>query len=121
MARAKRHPHAHLSARKPSEIAGPGALVVDEVGAEALLGVSRYLLRRMRNEGRGPALIRLGRLVRYRVRDLEKFIDEHREESSRPKAAPVVAVGAPGRSGTRPAAGEPGFPATAGKPAGGAE
>jgi predicted DNA-binding transcriptional regulator AlpA len=39
------------------------------------LGVSVACLRRWRMERRGPAFIHLGRLVRYRVADLESWLD----------------------------------------------
>jgi hypothetical protein len=49
-------------------------LVVREVVAARLLGVSVAALRRWRRERRGPPFVRLERCVGYPVADLEAFV-----------------------------------------------
>jgi predicted site-specific integrase-resolvase len=49
-------------------------LVVDQATAARMLGVSVSTLRRWGREGRGPRVIRLSRLVRYRPSDLRRFL-----------------------------------------------
>jgi predicted DNA-binding transcriptional regulator AlpA len=48
---------------------------VDEVRLAARLGVSRSTLQSWRYSGRGPRWIKLGRLIRYRVTDVNAFLD----------------------------------------------
>ena len=43
--------------------------------AADLLGVSESKLEHMRSCGRGPAFIRIGRQVRYRIADIHAFLD----------------------------------------------
>jgi predicted site-specific integrase-resolvase len=59
------------------------ALVVDQRTAATMLGVSVSTLRRWHREGRGPQLIRMWRLVRYRPEDLLRFLDRFESESAR--------------------------------------
>jgi predicted site-specific integrase-resolvase len=49
-------------------------LVVDQATAARMLGVSVSTLRRWGREGKGPRVIRLSRLVRYRPSDLRRFL-----------------------------------------------
>ena len=49
-------------------------IVVDEVGASDIIGVSRSSLQKMRVYGNGPIFVKIGNRVRYRVSDLEKFL-----------------------------------------------
>jgi predicted DNA-binding transcriptional regulator AlpA len=49
-----------------------------EGDASRYLGMSRAWLRQSRMRGRGPAFIRIGRSVRYRLADLEAWLDAHR-------------------------------------------
>src|SRR5262249_15646182 len=51
-----------------------GPLVVDQETAAGMLGVDASTLRRWHREGRGPPRIRIGRLVRYRPKGLERFL-----------------------------------------------
>lgn len=46
-----------------------------ERSAAALLGVSVALLRKWRRTGAGPAYLRIGKLVRYRLSALRSFMD----------------------------------------------
>ncbi len=56
---------------------------VDERDASRLIGLSTSYLRQARMRNVGPAYVRIGRAVRYRVADLERFLDEHRVETRR--------------------------------------
>jgi hypothetical protein len=46
-----------------------------EKPAATVLGVSVALLRKWRRTGGGPLYVRLGKLVRYRLSDLQRFVD----------------------------------------------
>lgn len=62
---------------------------VDESDAAAYLAMSRAWLRKVRGQNRGPAYLRIGRSIRYRVADLDAWLDQHRvdtRDSRRPKA-----------------------------------
>jgi hypothetical protein len=50
---------------------------LDTRQAARFLGASTALLRKWRRTGDGPAFARLQKLVRYRRRDLEAFIEAH--------------------------------------------
>jgi hypothetical protein len=52
--------------------------------AAALLRHSLSTLRRWRRLGTGPTFFRFGRIIRYRLEDLQKFIETHR---SRPEVS----------------------------------
>ena len=54
-------------ARDPSPL-------IDEPALAAKLGVSRSTLQSWRYAGRGPRFIKLGRIVRYRVADVDEFL-----------------------------------------------
>jgi hypothetical protein len=56
------------------------AHTVPEPIAADYLGLSRAYLRQGRQHGRGPAYIRIGRTIRYRVADLDAFLAQHRVE-----------------------------------------
>lgn len=92
MARKK---HAHTHARPPSAMVGEGSLLLDTVGAEKLTGFSTHVFRTWRRTGRGPTIIQVGRTVRYRRSDLEKFVEEH-------AISPVDFVAATRRKATAP-------------------
>ena len=53
--------------------AGFGELV-DEVTLAVRLGVARSTLQSWRYSGRGPRWIKLGRLIRYRVSDVDAYL-----------------------------------------------
>lgn len=44
------------------------------------IGMSRPWLRLQRMRGTGPTYIKLGRAVRYDIRDLDKWLEAHRVE-----------------------------------------
>jgi len=48
---------------------------VPERSAAAVLGVSVALLRKWRQTRGGPPYLRIGKLVRYRISDLRRFMD----------------------------------------------
>ena len=53
--------------------------LLDEKGAARFLGLSVYTLRNWRHQLRPPNYIKLGgRAVRYRLADLEQFIEDSR-------------------------------------------
>ena len=54
--------------------AGFGELV-DEASLAARLGVSRSTLQSWRYSARGPRWIKLGRLIRYRVADVDAYLE----------------------------------------------
>lgn len=55
-------------------IAGVASPLIDEPALAAKLGVSRSTLQSWRYAGRGPRFIKLGRMVRYRVADIDEFL-----------------------------------------------
>jgi hypothetical protein len=48
-------------------------LLNEKQAAEEWLKISRFTLRKMRHEGRGPKFLRIGRQVRYRPEDLDEY------------------------------------------------
>ena len=57
-----------------------------EIEAAARLGLKVATLRAWRNQGRGPAYLRLGRAIRYLSTDIDDFLQSHRQvpHGSRP-------------------------------------
>ncbi len=53
----------------------PPTQLLPERDAARYIGMSRDFLRHQRMHGRGPAYARLGRSVRYRIGDLESWLD----------------------------------------------
>jgi Helix-turn-helix domain len=51
-----------------------------EAEVSGIMKCTKAALRRWRREGRGPRFLRIGRLIRYRVSDLEEFLDKHASE-----------------------------------------
>ncbi len=49
-----------------------------ETDAAARLGLKVATLRAWRNQGRGPAYVRLGRAIRYLSTDLDEFLHSNR-------------------------------------------
>lgn len=50
---------------------------LNEQDAAAYLDVSRDYLKKKRRFGGGPAFIRIARMIRYRVSDLDGFLEAH--------------------------------------------
>jgi predicted DNA-binding transcriptional regulator AlpA len=97
-AKPKRNPRAHLHARAPHEIAGSSPILLDEVGIERLTGISKHQLRALRGAGRGPNLVRVGRLVKYRLADVERWLSENTVSAADFKVAKRAAA-TPGNAG----------------------
>src|SRR5262245_27731515 len=55
-------------------LSGPTDLI-DELALANRLGVSRSTLQSWRYSGRGPRFIKLGRMVRYRVADVDAYLN----------------------------------------------
>jgi hypothetical protein len=53
-------------------------VTTDENGAAVFLDVKVSCMRAWRQPRQGPAYVRVGRLIRYRLQDLEKFLQENR-------------------------------------------
>lgn len=51
--------------------------LTDEATLALRLGVSRATLQSWRYAGRGPSYIKIGRLIRYREADVERFLVEN--------------------------------------------
>ena len=51
---------------------------LNEAQAAARLGLKVATLRAWRNQGRGPAYVRLGRAIRYLTTDLDEFLNFNR-------------------------------------------
>ncbi|MFN7916898.1 MAG: helix-turn-helix domain-containing protein [Vicinamibacterales bacterium] len=60
--------------------AAPTPATLFENDAANYVGFSTAYLRLCRSKGRGPAFIRVGRSIRYRVADLDAWLDAHRVE-----------------------------------------
>ena len=54
------------------------ARAVTEREAAKFIGYSVYWLRWARRQNRGPAYLQVGRSIRYRVVDLESWLEAHR-------------------------------------------
>ena len=68
---------------------GPTNQPLTETDAAARLGLKVATLRAWRNQGRGPAYVRLGRAIRYLSTDLDEFLHSNRHN---PRATQVGAV-----------------------------
>lgn len=55
-------------------------LQYDYQGAAAMLSLSPAALRDLVYKGRGPATIRIGRRTFFAHKDLEAFVERHREQ-----------------------------------------
>jgi hypothetical protein len=52
-------------------------ILIEKIAAEKI-GVAVQTLRNWRHQRRGPAYLKLGRSVRYRLDDLNKFMENNR-------------------------------------------
>jgi len=57
----------------------PLKLLLDYEEAAAALAMTRAALRDLVYSGRGPAVTKIGRRIFFAIRDLEDFVDRHRE------------------------------------------
>ena len=55
--------------------------LLNEAGAAEFLSIPATTLTRWRFERRGPAFIKVGKAVRYRRADLERFLETGRVET----------------------------------------
>jgi predicted DNA-binding transcriptional regulator AlpA len=53
-----------------------GARAINESELARLANISTAVLRKWRREGKGPRFVKLGRLVRYLVRDVNTWLDD---------------------------------------------
>ena len=68
-----------LTAEETAAPVGTGETrYMDTVAAAAYLGLSRQTLERWRLDMRGPTYIKVGRAVRYSLRDLDAFMAGNR-------------------------------------------
>jgi hypothetical protein len=80
------------------EWTGSEVLLLDYDGAARALSMSRAALRDLVYKGRGPRVTKIGRRTFFAVRDLEAFIDRHREPAAMKIHEPlIVAKRKPGR------------------------
>jgi len=56
---------------------------VDETSASEIIGCAPRTLANWRSQRRGPRFIRVGRLIRYRIEDLQAFLDAGAVEADR--------------------------------------
>jgi hypothetical protein len=63
------------------EWTGSEVLLLDYDGAARALSMSRPALRDLVYKGRGPRVTKIGRRTFFAVKDLEAFIDRHRESA----------------------------------------
>jgi predicted DNA-binding transcriptional regulator AlpA len=65
----------------------PADRLIDPQGAGLRLGVNAETLKRWRSKGTGPRYVRVARSrVRYRVRDLDDWLDAHTVTPGAPAA-----------------------------------
>jgi excisionase family DNA binding protein len=61
-------------------------IVFDQQSAARALGVSVSTLRRWARDGNGPTVVKIGRLVRYRPADLDRFVRVQQRSTLAPNA-----------------------------------
>lgn len=66
-------------------------LLLDYDAAAAMLSLSRPALRDLVYRNRGPRTVRLGRRTMFAVKDLEAFVEAHRQPERPVSISPVVA------------------------------
>jgi len=59
----------------------PSIFLYDEREAAKIISCSVALLRKWRLFDQGPSYCKIGRLVRYRLDDLNAFLDQHRVQT----------------------------------------
>jgi predicted DNA-binding transcriptional regulator AlpA len=70
---------------------GTQVIMLEEAAANHL-GVSVRTMQNWRQVGGGPRYVKLGRAVRYRMSDLDDFINSRVRESTRCKASAPLAT-----------------------------
>ncbi len=56
----------------------PRPLVFNDVEAARILGLQPSTLRKWRSQGVGPVYIKLGRITKYSMADLERFVEKQK-------------------------------------------
>lgn len=69
---------------------GSHVLLLDYDGAARSLSMSRAALRDLVYKGRGPRVTKIGRRTFFAVKDLEAFIDQHREGALSQSKQPAI-------------------------------
>ena len=72
-----------LDAHQPAEELAERNQPLTETEAAARLGLKVATLRAWRNQGRGPAYLRLGRAIRYLTTDIDEFLQSNRQVPER--------------------------------------
>lgn len=67
-------------------------LLLDYDGAAKSLSMSRAALRDLVYKGRGPRVTKIGRRTFFAVKDLEAFIDQHREGTPLQSEQPAIVL-----------------------------
>jgi len=65
------------------EVQEESARAVSESELARRADVSIAVLRKWRREGRGPRFLKLGRLIRYLVRDVDAWLEAHAVDGGR--------------------------------------
>ena len=60
----------------------PASTLLDTAGAARYLGLSKGLLNNWRTAGEGPKWFKVGAAVRYRVSDIEEWLQARRFQST---------------------------------------
>ncbi len=56
--------------------------LLSEKEVEQIYGITRRWLQKKRCAGGGPIFIKIGKSVRYRISDIESFLEDHRRSST---------------------------------------
>ena len=56
--------------------------LLSEKEVEQFYGITRRWLQKKRCTGGGPIFIKIGKSVRYRISDIESFLEAHRRSST---------------------------------------
>ena len=52
--------------------------LIPDTQASKILGIAVQTLRNWRQEGKGPAYLKIGRSVKYSIDDLKRFLEAHK-------------------------------------------
>lgn len=66
-----------MKSDKPGNLSSRFIPLLSEEAAARFLGVTKRTLKQWRQDGRGPRFVKVGRSVRYRMTDLEAFVESH--------------------------------------------
>lgn len=62
--------------------------MLDTKAAAEHLGLAKVTLDMWRSQGRGPRFVKMGRAVRYRMSDLDRWVEDHSQDARYDKAPP---------------------------------